>query len=190
MSFLDLPNETILQIAREQEFQDLNALLRTNRRLAHLLRTALIDNVCAIRAGQVCKRALYAAADRGDKEIVQRLLDRGVLEFVGDGALMNDAVMSVEEMGLKVLLDCGLDPETRDGEQQTPLSVASRHNRLKAVKMLMDDKRVDVNSTDRTGRTALSLAAGYGHVNVVRALLDDTRVDVNLSCKIPTTSAF
>lgn len=181
MSFLDLPNETILQIAREQEFQDLNALLRTNRRLAHLLKTALIDNVCALRAGPICKRALYSAADRGDREIVQRLIDRGVLDFVGDGALLNDAVMSVEEMGLRVLLECGINPETRDGEHQTPLSVASRHNRLEAVRLLMDDTRVDVNSIDRTGRTALSLAAGYGHVSVVRALLDDTRVDPNLS---------
>ena len=181
MSFLDLPNETILQIARKQELQDLNALLRTNRRLAHLLKPELIDNVCVHRAGPICKRALYSAAERGDREIVQRLLDRGVLWFVGDGALLNDAVMSVEPLGLRVLLECGINPETRDGEGQTPLSVAARHNRLEAVKLLMDDIRVDVNSTDHTGRTALSLAAGYGHVSVVRAFLNDTRVDVNKS---------
>ena len=182
MCFLDLPNETILQIAREQEFQDLNALLRTNRRLAHLLKTALIDNVCALRAGPICKRALYSAADRGDREIVQRLLDRGVLEFVGNRALLNDAVISVEQMGLRVLLECGIDPETRDAEGQTPLCVAARHNRLEAVKLLMEDTRVDVNSRDHMRCTALSLAARYGHVSVARALLDDRRVDVNLSC--------
>lgn len=190
MSFLDLPNETILQIAREQEFRDLNHLLRTNQRLARLLKTALIDNVCALREVETCKRALYAAANRGDKAIVQRLLDRGVLEFVGQGALLNDAVLSVEEPGLRVLIECGIDPETRDGEQQTPLCVASKNNRLEAVRLLMDDQRVDVNSTDRSGRTPLSLAAGDGHVQIVRALLEDTRVDVNLSCNTPSSSAF
>lgn len=136
------------------------------------------------------KRALYAAASRGDKAIVQRLLDRGVLEFVGGGALLNDAVLAVEEPGLRVLLECGIDPETRDGEQQTPLCVASKHNRLEAVKILIDDGRVDVNSTDRSGRTPLSLAAGDGHVQIVKALLNDERVDVNLSCNTPSTSAF
>ncbi|RPA92305.1 ankyrin, partial [Choiromyces venosus 120613-1] len=78
-----------------------------------------------------------------------------------------------------VLLDCGIDPETRDSEQQTPLSVASRHNRLDAVKLLIEDERVDVNSIDRNGRTALSFACGYGHVEVVRLLLGDTKVDPN-----------
>ncbi|RPA90448.1 ankyrin [Choiromyces venosus 120613-1] len=179
MSFLSLPNETILQIAREQEPRDLNALLRTNHRMARLLKTALIDSVCE-RAAPICKQALYAAASRGDTEIVKRLLDRGVLSFVGHGALLNDAVMTLDEAGLRVLLDCGIDPETRDSEQQTPFSVACRHNRLDAVKLLIDDERVDVNSIDRTGRTALSHACGSGHVDVVRLLLDDTRLDVNL----------
>jgi hypothetical protein len=181
MPFLNLPNETILQIAREQNPQDLNSLLRTNQRLASLLKTALIDCVCELRLQQKCKLALYAAATRGDTVIVRRLLDRGILDFVGDGALLNDAVMSLDEAGLRVLLDCGIDPETRDEEQQTPFSVACRHNRLDAVRLLVDDARVDVNSVDRTGRTALSHAAGSGHAQVVRILLHDERVDPNLS---------
>ncbi|KAG0634860.1 ankyrin repeat-containing domain protein [Tuber brumale] len=180
MPFLNLPNETILQIAREQTPKDLSALLRTNRRLAGLLKTALIDCVCELRAAQTCKRALYAAATRGDAAVVRRLLDRGILEFVGDGALLNDAVMSLDVAGLRLLLDCGIDPETRDEEQQTPLSVACRHNRLDAVKLLLDDTRVDYNSLDRTGRTALSHAAGSGHKEIVRILLDVTGLEPDL----------
>ncbi|RPA95642.1 ankyrin [Choiromyces venosus 120613-1] len=181
MTFLNLPNETILQIARVQEPRDLSALLRTNQRMARLLKTALIDSIFELRAEQMCKQALYAASSRGDTEIVKRLLDRGVLSFVGDGALLNDAVMTLDEAGLRVLLDCGIDPETRDSEHQTPLSVACRHNRLDAVKLLIDDERVDVNSIDLGGRTALSFACRYGHVEVVRLLLGDAGVDANLS---------
>ncbi|PWW72828.1 ankyrin, partial [Tuber magnatum] len=185
MSFLNLPNETILQIARDQEPRDLYALLRVNKRLAFLLRIALIDRVCELRKGQMCKNALYTAASRGDTVIVQRLLDRGVLGFVGDGALLNDAVMRLDGAGLRVLLDCGVDPETRDEEQQTPLSVAAKNDRLDAVKLLIDNKRVDLNSVDRTGRTPLSFAAGNGHVAVVKVLLSGTGVDPN---KVPRTN--
>ncbi|KAG0134435.1 ankyrin repeat protein (3ank), partial [Tuber indicum] len=72
---------------------------------------------------------------------------------------------------LRVLLECGIDPDTRDKNGQIPFSVACRYNRLDVVKLLLYDRRVNIYSRDRTGRTGLSHAAGQGHVVVVRLLM-------------------
>ncbi|KAG0133397.1 ankyrin repeat-containing domain protein [Tuber indicum] len=189
MRFLDLPNEVILLIARQQRPSDLNALLRTNQHLASILKIALIDRVCELRDEQMAKRAIYLAANREDRAGLRFFIDRGLHQLVAGGAVLNDAVMTTDVNVLCVLLECGISPETRDQNQQTALSIACQHNRLNALRMLLDDPRVDLNSQDITGRTPLSYAAGGGHVGVVRVLLADTRVDTNLGCKNPSSNS-
>ncbi|KAG0134430.1 ankyrin repeat-containing domain protein [Tuber indicum] len=173
---LDLPNEIFIHIAYMQKPCDQNAFLRTNKRLASLLNPGLIGRVCALRDEQAGKSGIYFAASRGDRAMVRRFVDGGALEFVAGGAVLNDAVMSLDVSVFRFLIDCGIDPETRDKNGQTPFSVACQHNRLDAVKLLYADPRVNVDSGDRTGRTPLSHAAGGGHVQILRVLLAPRRV--------------
>ncbi|KAG0133418.1 ankyrin repeat-containing domain protein [Tuber indicum] len=186
MHFLDLPNEIIVPIARQQSPRDLNALLRINRHLASILNKALIDRVCELRDEQMAKRAIYLAATREDRAGLRFLIDRGLHQLVAGGAVLADAVMTTAVNVLCVLLECGISPEERDQNKQTALSIACQHNRVNAVRLLLDYLKVDVNSQDITGRTPLSYAAGGGHVGVVRVLLADARVDTNLGCKNPS----
>ncbi|KAG0137654.1 putative ankyrin repeat protein (4ank) [Tuber indicum] len=137
----------------------------------------LIDCLFALRDETVGKRALYFAARRGDKPLVRLLLNRGVHTFVAGGAVLNEGVRWLDITVLRVLLECGIDPETRDNNGETPFSVACRYNRLDVVKLLLDDPRVNINSRDRTGRTGLSHAAGQGHVGVVTLLLTREAMD-------------
>ncbi|KAG0133391.1 ankyrin repeat-containing domain protein [Tuber indicum] len=186
MHVLERPNEMIVLIARQQSPRYLNTLLRTNRHLASIRKIALIDRVCELRDEQMAKRAIYLAATREDRAGLRFFIDRGLHRLVAGGAVLTDAVMSLDAIVLCLLLECGTNPEARDQNQQTALSIACQHNRLNALRMLLDDLRVDVNSQDITGRTPLSYAAGGGHVGVVRVLLADARINTNLGCKKPS----
>ncbi|KAF2268596.1 hypothetical protein CC78DRAFT_455175, partial [Lojkania enalia] len=62
---------------------------------------------------------------------------------------------------------------------QTPLTIASHHGHLKAVKVLLSKPKIDVNARGKNGRSAQSFAAGNSHVEVFQALFErkDCRPD-------------
>jgi len=172
MSFLDLPNEIILLISREQSPCDLNSLLRVSRFLAALLAPALLDSVFLGRLSGYGKKALFSAAKYRDSARVQHLLSRGILDFVGDGALLHSAVRTESVDGVVTLLRCGIDPVARNLQGQTALSSAASYGRVENIRVLLDDGRVDINSEDTRGSTALREAVSYRQVAVVQLLLD------------------
>ena len=183
MPFLYLPNEIILQIAGELAPPDLNALLKANRRLAILLSPSLLDSVCRKHPKPYGKRALYFAAEREDKDTVKRLIDRGLLNVVGKGALLNKAVLDQSEKVISTLLACGVGADTKNAKGRTPLSLAARYGRAGVVRLLLRELAIDVNSMDKTNSTPLLLAATRGHEEVVRLLLNDKRVEVDTQDK-------
>ncbi|KAF5551310.1 hypothetical protein FMEXI_3428 [Fusarium mexicanum] len=70
------------------------------------------------------------------------------------------------------LLQSGAEPNTRQLEGQTALTVASEHGNRSCVTALLADSRTNVNAPGRNGRTALSFACGGGHDDIVKELLN------------------
>ncbi|PWW74766.1 ankyrin [Tuber magnatum] len=172
MSFLDLPNEIILLISREQNPRELNSLLRVNRFLAALLAPALLDSIFRGRLSGYGEKALYSAAKYRDKARVRHLLARGILDFVGNGALLHGAVKTESAGAIVTLLECGIDPVARNLLGQTALFSAASYGKAENVRVLLDDGRVDVNSEDSKGHTPLQKAVSHGQEGVVQLLLD------------------
>ncbi|CUS08269.1 unnamed protein product [Tuber aestivum] len=179
MPFLDLPNEIILHTAETLCLQDQYSLLRANRRLATLLPDALIDKVFLSRNDIFGARALYSAARREDRVMVKKLLDKGILDFVERSGLLNAAIKTENETVIRVLLECGVDPETRGASMRTPLVEAAKSGQANMVQLFVGRDNVDINSQDVQGGTALWYAASCGHHEIVEVLLGDTRTDAN-----------
>ena len=52
---------------------------------------------------------------------------------------------------------------------------------VKVVKLLLDNKDIDVNQSPSIGETPLYIASTVGHTAVVKLLLDRDDIDVNTS---------
>ncbi|KAF2133116.1 ankyrin [Dothidotthia symphoricarpi CBS 119687] len=63
--------------------------------------------------------------------------------------------------------------------RRTPLSWAARYGHEGTVKLLLESRKVDVNSKDRDGGTPLWWATRYGHEGVVQALLGTGKVQAD-----------
>jgi len=180
MTLLSLPNELLLQISTEQSLPEINALLRTNRRLAILLRPALLEKLIHIGPSEYATRALCHLGERGDTRTVAWLLDRRILELTQTDVLLNILCVQSEAIML-TLLDAGLDPEVRCPLDRTLLMHAVEHGCTGVVsRLLAHEKGIDVNARDFFNRTALQTAIGCPQrEEVVMMLLADPRVDIN-----------
>jgi len=82
-----------------------------------------------------------------------------------------DACESNDIEQVTILLDTGIDVNSRIKYSVTPLYEASKAGNVDIVKLLIE-KGADVNAAKRGGWTALYAASFYGHLDVVRLLLD------------------
>ena len=71
--------------------------------------------------------------------------------------------------------------QKQDGFARTPLHSACENGHQNAVKLLLAQPAILVNSRDKAGFTPLLLSCWSGKVEVVKLLLSDPRVDVNLA---------
>ncbi|KID61686.1 Ankyrin repeat-containing domain protein, partial [Metarhizium hybridum] len=71
---------------------------------------------------------------------------------------------------LKLLLDFGADPNTRDVTGSTPLLLAAEAGHIKALRALLD-YNADLNISNNRGSMALHLAAQSGHVACINLLV-------------------
>jgi len=72
---------------------------------------------------------------------------------------------------VQILLDRGIDINSKNNSGYTALHEASFVGNVNIVKILLD-KGIDTNCKDYNGWTALHLAARYDHMNIVEILLD------------------
>jgi ankyrin repeat protein len=61
----------------------------------------------------------------------------------------------------------------------TPFKIACQKGHIEIVKLLMQDKRVDINNESGNGWTPLQEACFGGHVEIVKLLLEDKRIVIN-----------
>ncbi|KAH8724028.1 ankyrin repeat-containing domain protein, partial [Phaeosphaeriaceae sp. PMI808] len=69
------------------------------------------------------------------------------------------------------LLSQGVNPDTRDTRNSTPLWWAARGGHEAIVRCLLDTSIVDIDARDDVGRTPLFWAAANGYERVVKLLL-------------------
>ena len=184
MPFLQLPNELILLIAHElNDFPNLNALLRTNRRLASLLSHEIINMVFRNRASRYARRLLFSAASRVDRPTCEHLIqERRILDMVRfrDGTALHAAISGQSATVIRTLLRCsGIDVNEPNPSGRTPLLHAVERGHVAAVRLLLRRRDIDVNFESDTCWNALHVAVFENYVEVALALLEDPRTDVN-----------
>lgn len=104
--------------------------------------------------------ALVMAAERGDADIVQALLDGGASPNRGNRARwspLHAAARSGREDVIRVLVPAMLLPNTRDNDGDTALHAAVAANQAGAVQVLLD-MGLDANLANHAGYTPFSLA--------------------------------
>lgn len=106
-------------------------------------------------------------------EVVTLLLKRNAAidEKLGRAMLLKEAESGNIQM-LALLLDKGLDVNTRNQSGTSPLLLAANQGHDKTTKFLLD-KGADVNTADANGVTSLLAAASGGHFTVVKILVEN-----------------
>ena len=76
------------------------------------------------------------------------------------------------------LLQRGFDPNTRDPKGQPGLTIAMQEQSLKAARVLLSSRDIDVNALNQAGESALMMAALKGDMQGVQLLLErDARIN-------------
>ena len=174
ISLLGLPNEIICQIAQYHDPPELYSLLQAHRRLALLLGPLLVESIFHTNSAKYAERALTHALRRGEKDTIEQLLSRGILSLIELQACLED------EHSLRTLLYCGLDPDYRDKQGRTILSISASSGQASIVRLVLTKLNSDVYSIDNDGRTALHAAAMAPFPDALEVLLQDDRLDINL----------
>ena len=74
---------------------------------------------------------------------------------------------------------------------ETPFYVACEKGRIEIVKILLSEKRVDINKSTKSETTPFWIACKEGHIDVVEILLNDQRfVNINKSNKYDQTPFY
>ncbi|OBS20434.1 hypothetical protein FPOA_06804 [Fusarium poae] len=123
---------------------------------------------------------IMAAADSGDADVVQWLLDKGsvtnLTSYSDERTALQEAVPHPEVV--RVLLQHGADITTSNSESRTPLDFAISSNYLESVQIILEKCRDVLDLDSETIRQELCLAVVNGFTDVVGALLE-AGADVN-----------
>jgi len=118
----------------------------------------------------------WAAANGHEAVVRLLLLEKGVdpdsKDRINGQTPLSWAAANGHEAVVRLLLEKGVEPDSKDGSGQTPLSWAAARGHEAVVRLLLVEG-VDPDSKD----TPLSWAAANGHEAVVRLLLLDKGVD-------------
>ncbi len=141
---------------------------------ADLVRTLLADGANVNSANVRGGTALMYAATRGDAETVAVLLSHGAkvnARAQNGWTAVTLASAKGYEAIIKKLLKAGADANVADIYGWTPLMRAVDGGRVGVVRILLQDKSVQVNARDDHGETALHHAAARGAFEITRLLI-------------------
>lgn len=133
-------------------------------------------------AGEEAGLRLVSAAEQGDAESVERLLDEGASVKTRNDNGETALIAATYENHLDVarrLIKAGADVNEKDDTEQSAylISTAEVGDDPRLLKLTLDNG-ADVESLDSYNGTGLIRAADRGHVRIVKQLLEtDTDVD-------------
>jgi cytohesin len=138
----------------------------------------LLDHGAEINGSQNGSTALQAAAEAGNRGMVELLLSRGADVNVNTGSSGTPLCLAAKngfQAVVEVLLAHKADVNASTDFLSTPLDLAARHRQTKIIQMLLA-AGANPNLENRDGVTALSHAAGSR--DIVKMLLD-AKADAN-----------
>ncbi|MBI1215369.1 MAG: hypothetical protein GC185_06075 [Alphaproteobacteria bacterium] len=117
------------------------------------------------------KSALQVAAEKGDAETLQAIIDKaqekGRTSDLGLDACLRVAAESGQAAAISALVKAGANPEAADEDGQTPVIKAALNGRFKALKMLSVRHGADLLKGDKQGKTPLECARESKNAEVI-----------------------
>jgi ankyrin repeat protein len=185
MSFdlLALPNELVLDVARQLPETDLTALMWTSKHVRSLLaplryRDKYLELVIAVRMRQPMAITLLMERMGVDIHAIPDSVHNPELEgnlliaaITGSSCrrMMKCSLSLVKT--LKLLIANGVNVNAKDCEGMAPIHHAAHCPRMREVVSLLLDSGADGKAQDFAGRTAMHYAAQFNHVNILSELL-------------------
>jgi ankyrin len=151
------------------------AIVRVNRLAKWLaIGTPVVALAPLASAAAADDAALLAAAERGDRIAVSRLLDAGAnvnARAVDDTTPLHWAARADSVDTVATLLESGADAVAADRYGVTPLFLAAENGDAALIAALLD-AGAPVDSKAPTGETALMTATRTGKIDAIKLLLD------------------
>jgi ankyrin repeat protein len=113
--------------------------------------------------------AVRKAAEKGQSQMVEVLLDQGVTP---DASILNSAAGAGIQETVSTLLERGLDPNAQDEQGRTALHAAASAGNTQIVEQLLESG-ASLCVSDEQDKTPLFFAVGSGDENMVRRLVDE-----------------
>ncbi|KAM0550207.1 hypothetical protein ACHAPJ_009055 [Fusarium lateritium] len=136
-----------------------------------LLETPGIEPNAKYEEGQT---ALEEATKNGYEKVAKLLLEVGKAK--PDSRFLLQAAEQGHQEIVRLLIDTAeVDPNVRDDNGQTPLSLAAQNGHEGIVELLLGEGTADPNIQDHSGQTPLRLALEQGYEAIVK-LLDSTTI--------------
>jgi ankyrin repeat protein len=161
-------------------------------RKQHLSITRLLcDYGADVKISDDGTTSLHKAAQNGDLEAMQVLLDRGADVNARDNFEESpswDAIRFGKLEAMQLLLEHGADANSQNSSRWSIPHYASSEGNLEAVRLLLQH-HADVNARDSMSQTPLHHASLNGHANVVQLLIE-YGADVDAQDRIRCTSLF
>lgn len=177
-SLSDLPPELLLEIAAHlgPGLHDLNSLLRTTRRFAHLLSPVLLKLAVTARDRHTGRSLLHwAAASNGNISLMRRLLESHADVNAHDlraATPLHSAVLRGHTAGVELLLQNGADAAIKNSDGWAALHLAAiTGNRSVAALLLHHGADAGARSKALFQKTPLHYAVMLGHVAVAELLI-------------------
>ncbi len=117
--------------------------------------------------------ALYEAAEKGDTDAIEKLLNEGAnvnATLYGDGTPLIGAARNGHLEAVRFLLDRGADPNLSVSGDGNPLIMAAREGHIGVVALLLD-RGAAIDQMVSGDENALIQASNEGHLEVVKLLV-------------------
>ena len=120
---------------------------------------------------------LHYAVENNCTEVITELVGHVNLCNHQFHTLLHFSMLSSTDVTIKLLLQLGVNPISRNQEGRLPIHVAARHGRINIVSTLVNDFNCDPAVRGPNGITPLHEACYSGNLDLVRFLIRDMKCD-------------